>query len=267
MGTDTKQIFCMNWGTKYGPRFINRLYAMVARNITPPFTFTCFTDQSEGIRPEVLCEPLPPLDAPLPTGTLGIWSKVRMYGRELGPLTGTVLYLDLDLVITGSLDDLFTYGDPHRVVMARNPVRPLERLGQSSVVRFRVGSLAPLQDRYLADPQGTADTFRFEQRFMTRNAPGGVDFFPRKWIRLFRSDCLPPFPLNYFVAPWLSADARIVMFPGGLLPEHAIEGRFQDIEKQPPLQHIAAAFRARRPHSHLQRFMKPAPWVADHWRE
>ena len=54
-----KQVICINWGTKYGSPFINRLYAMVARNITPPFTFTCFTDNEAGVHPDIDCQPLP----------------------------------------------------------------------------------------------------------------------------------------------------------------------------------------------------------------
>ena len=69
-----KQIICINWGTKYGSTYINRLYAMVERNITPPFRFVCFTDRNNGIRPEVECHPLPlnPCrDTHNPKGNLG----------------------------------------------------------------------------------------------------------------------------------------------------------------------------------------------------
>ena len=73
-----RQVICINWGTKFGPPYVNRLYAMVARNLTSPFSFTCFTDRTKGIRPEVRCEPLPPLDVEMPTGTKGIWPKARL---------------------------------------------------------------------------------------------------------------------------------------------------------------------------------------------
>ena len=41
--------------------YVNRLYGMVARNTTPPFTFTCFTDNDAGFRSEVSAVPLPEL--------------------------------------------------------------------------------------------------------------------------------------------------------------------------------------------------------------
>ncbi len=266
-----KQIICIKWGAKYGPEYVNRLYGMAARNVTPPFTFTCFTDDPEGLRPEILHAPLPVFDVTMPTGTPGMWPKSRLWGERLGDLTGPVLFLDLDLVITGSLDDFFTFGPADGVVVARNPVRPLERLGQTSVFRFPVGKLAAMQAVFAADPQGIANKYRYEQRFLTNNAPGGVTFFPSAWVRHFRQNCQYPFPLNYVFTPRLPRDARIVIFPGGLKPQDAVEGTYHT--GWPHLSrraHLAALFNGRRKDrafSHLRHYLLPTPWVADHWRE
>ncbi len=268
--TLTKQVICINWGTRYGPRFINRLYGMVARNVTPPFTFTCFTDSAEGVRAEVQCEPLPPIDVEMPTGTLGVWPKSRLWGPKLADLSGPVLFLDLDMVVVGSLDGFFDYGDPQDIVLSRNPAKPLERLGQTSLFRFPVGKLVPLYERFRADPQGVADEYRFEQRFVTRNAPGGVKLFPRGWVRHFRRDCRRPFPLNYFFAPRLPRDARVVIFPGGLHPNHAIEGRYGPGLPRTIPEHLKQLFSSGRDGSflsHLRHYIRPTPWVAEHWRE
>ena len=54
------------------------------------------------------CEDLPPLDVEnMPVNTKGIWPKARLWGPKLGNLEGPVLFLDLDLVIVGSLDGGF----------------------------------------------------------------------------------------------------------------------------------------------------------------
>lgn len=42
----------MKWGTKYGPEYVNRLYAM-RRHLSGDFRFVCLTDSTEGIRSEV----------------------------------------------------------------------------------------------------------------------------------------------------------------------------------------------------------------------
>jgi hypothetical protein len=269
-----KQVICISWGTKYGPPFINRLYAMVKRNITPPFTFTCFTDDRTGLNPEILCEDLPPLEVDqMPVKTKGIWQKGRLWGPTLGTLKGPVLFLDLDLVIVGSLDDLFTVGSADDVVIARNQTTPFERLGQTSVFRFPVGKLVSLQEKFKADPQGIADKYRFEQRFVTRNAPGGVKFLPRKWVLHFKQDCCWSIPLNYFLVPTLPRDARIILFPRNFHPQHAVIGRFGIRGKaEPPLKYISGVFntaarQGKRPLTYLRHYILPTPWVADHWHE
>jgi hypothetical protein len=54
-----RHILCMKWGTKYGPEYVNRLYAMVRRHLSGDFRFVCLTDSTEGIRSEVECFPIP----------------------------------------------------------------------------------------------------------------------------------------------------------------------------------------------------------------
>ncbi len=267
----TKQVICINWGTKYGAPYVNRLYAMVARNITPPFTLTCFTDDDTGFRDEVLSLPLPPLDVELPTNTLGKWPKARLWSERLGDLSGPVLFLDLDVVVTGSLDEFFTYGDPDDVILAQNPTNPFERLGQTSVYRFPVGKLVALKELFMADPQGVADKYRFEQRFVTKNAPGGVKLWPRGWVPHFRRNCMRTFPLNYFVPPQLPRDARIVIFPGPLNPPEAIAGKFHVTDPvRSRAEHLLATFGSDKrepPLRHLRHFFHPTPWVKEHWTE
>ena len=101
-----RHIICMKWGKKYGPEYVNRLYAMVRRHLSGDFRFVCLTDDASGIRSEVECKPIPPLVAP------GIpergWTKLVTFSADLYGLRGTALFLDVDVVVTGSLDDFFT---------------------------------------------------------------------------------------------------------------------------------------------------------------
>lgn len=267
-----KQLICINWGTLYGPRYINRLYGMVARNITPPFRFVCFCDNREGIREEVECEPLPELDFDLPVTKKGIWPKSRLWNESLADLEGPVLFIDLDVVITGNLDSFFEYGDTDDVILAPNPSNPLERLGQTSVFRFPVGKLKPILDKFAANPQKIAEEYKYEQRFVTRNAPGGVKFFPKYWVSHFRRHCRRTFPVNYFLPPKLTAESRIVIFPGDLLPEDAINGYYyHSVQvKRTPWEHIKAGFCGERKSGlfkHLRHYILPTFWVKEMWRE
>lgn len=265
-----KQIICIKWGTKYGAHYANKLYGMVSRNITPPFRFVCFTDDTTDVRPEIECQELPPLDVTMPTNTLGKWPKSRLWGEKLGDLTGIVLFLDLDVVIVDSLDPFFEYGKPEDVVLSYNPSNPLEKLGQTSCFRFQVGTLVSLQEKFKADPQGIADKYRFEQRFVTRNVPGGVKIFPKAWVAHFRRKCRQPFPLNYVKPPKIPKGARIVIFPGGLYPTNAIEGRYDKKSANNAKDHLKRLKdpkNLKHPLRHLRHFILPVDWVEEHWKE
>lgn len=270
-----KQFIAIRWGTKYGPEYLDRLYGMVARHTTGPFTFWCLTDDPAGIRPEIRVLPLPELGCELPRNTYGIWGKSRLWREDLGAPgqpgpRGPVLFMDLDVVVTGPLDPFFEVGGADDVILARNPNTPLEKLGQTSIFRFPVGKLAPLREMFLKDPQGIADTYRFEQRFVTRHAPGGIGFWPKGWVAHFKMHCIPPFPLNYAMTPRLPREARVVIFPGPLNPPDAIAGRWTEEDPvQRPLEHVAAGLRGERRESlwkHLRHYNRPADWVAEHWR-
>lgn len=266
-----RKVLCIKWGMRYGPEYVNRLYGMVARQLTPPFDFVCFTDDRHGIRPEVICHDLPDLGCPVPTNAPGKFRKLALWNADLAGLRGTALFLDLDVVVTGPLDELFAVGRPDEVILARNWIKPLERLGQTSVFRFPIGGHAYLLEEFRADPEGLAGKFQFEQRYVTKRVRGGVRFFPSAWVRHFRLDCLGPWPLRYLRPARLPRDARIVMFPGKPDPADAIAGRWSDaVAHAPPLTHLAGLFDAQRGQPlgrHLKRYLRPVDWVAEHWRE
>jgi hypothetical protein len=265
------QVICIKWGNRYGPEYVNRIYSMVARNLAAPFRIICFTDDRRGIRPEVVCLDLPELGCPVPTNAPGKFRKLALWNADLAGLTGNALFLDLDVVITGPLDELFAYGNPEDVVLARNWIKPLERLGQTSVFRFPIGRHGYMLKDFRADPEGLAGKYQFEQRYVTHCIRGGVRFFPSAWIRHFRLDCLGPWPLRYLRPARLPREARIVMFPGKPDPADAILGRWSaQVEHEPPRQHLGRLLDGRYTGSawrHLKRYLLPVPWVAERWRE
>jgi hypothetical protein len=271
-----KQVVCVKWGTMYGPEYVNRLYGMLVRHLAPPWRLVCLTDARDGIRPEVECFDLPELGVPHPQRTMGKWRKQVLWGATVPGLTTgePALFVDLDSVIVGRVDDYFTVGEPGDVFVARNWARPLERLGQTSVFRFPVGGNAHVLADFRADAQGVADKYQFEQHYVTHAVTGGVKFWPEAWTRHFRLHCLPPFPLRYFVPARLPAGARIVTFPGGPNPDDVMVGRWNKRVAPFPSrwQHLRATFgdgprvddNRRR---HLQRFVLPVRWIEEHWRE
>jgi hypothetical protein len=268
-----KNVVCVKWGTLYGPEYVNRLYGMLARHLTPPFRLVCLSDSSQGLRPEVEYFELPELGCAHPVGTMGKWRKQILWGRNVPGLTGVALFIDLDSVIVGSLDGYFSHGAPDDVILARNWARPTQRLGQTSVFRYPVGANAHLLDNFRADPQGIAERYQFEQHYVTHAVTGGIKFWPEDWTQHFRLHCLAPFPLRYFKVARLPPKARIVTFPGGPNPDDVMVGRWN--RKAPPNRsrwdHVMATFGNERVDKsrwrHLQRYVLPVPWIAQHWRE
>jgi hypothetical protein len=118
-----------------------------------------------------------------------------------------------------------------------------------------------------------ADRYQFEQHYVTAAVTGGVKFWPDGWTKHFRLHCLPPFPLRYFVSARLPREARIITFPGGPNPDDVVVGRWN--KKAPPLrsrcEHLRAAFGDDRVDAsrwrHVQRYVLPVRWIADHWRD
>ncbi len=98
-------------GDKYPfPEYVLRLRSMVARNLTVPHRFICITDfplnpggypQAELLEADDIEWLKPPTDLP------GWWGKLGLF--KPGFATGMNLWLDLDVVITGSLDILVDY--------------------------------------------------------------------------------------------------------------------------------------------------------------
>lgn len=268
-----KQVLCIKWGTRYGSEYVNRIYAMVQRNITPPFKVVCFTDDKSGIRPEVLCHPLPELGCKRPTNAPGKWPKAALWNKDLFGLEGVALFVDLDVVITGNLDDFFSFGSPDDVVLARNWVKPFERLGQTSIFRFPIGKHAYLLDDFRKDPEGIAGHYQFEQRYVTQCVKGGVKFWPHGWVRHFRLSCLGPWPLRYLCSARLPAGARVVIFPGWTDPADALVGRsrtrWEHLKRIRSDERVGDSWykRTKRWYKHIKRLVLPCPWVAKHWRE
>lgn len=94
-------VVCVKWGTKYGPEYVNKLFRGVKKYLTEvEFDFTCFTENSEGLQEGVNWKELP-------ENWSGWWGKASLFSDH--GLEGRLLYIDLDTVITGSLNELAKY--------------------------------------------------------------------------------------------------------------------------------------------------------------
>lgn len=267
-----KQVICIKWGTFYGPEYVNILYGMVARNITGAFRVYCFTDNAKGVRPEVTCLPLPELGCEIPPDIPGKWRKQALWGRDLFGIKGAVLFIDLDSIIVGNIDDYFTLGNPADVIAARNWLKPWKKMAQTSVFRIEVGTHAYMLENLRADPEGIARKYKWEQAYVSKCVRGGFKTWPASWTRHFRKHCLPSWPWRYFFDAKIPKGAKIVSFPGGPNPADIIHGHWRpDGVYRTPWEHIKYCFKNRGKLEkpllrELACYVRPTPWVAQHWR-
>lgn len=243
-----KQVICMNWGTAYGAEYVNRLYSMVSRNITGPFRMVCLTDNQAGIRSEVECHTCPEINIPLPHRNRG-WRKINLWAPKVSGLhAGDALFIDLDVVITSSIDDFFSYEPSSSFIVIRNWTQPDKRIGNTSVYRFRIGSHPYLLETLLRDHATIIPRCHNSQTFISETVKE-MDFWPDEWCRSFKVHCVPKGIKRYFVEPGLPKGTRIVAFPGQPNPPDAAVGRWP----APWYKRIYKQFR-------------PATWVQQHWR-
>ena len=241
--TASRTILCMKWGTKYGPEYVNRLYAMVRRHLRGDFDFVCLTDRSDGVRAEVRCLPIPP-DLPPGIPERG-WTKLTTFAADLHGLRGTALFLDLDVVIVDNITPFFE--EPGDFLIIHDWKRPWRITGNSSVYRFQLGAHPDVLERFRAEHEQVRARLRNEQAWLSEviHEKGRLSYWPAAWCASYKYHCIPTWPLNYFRTPRIPAGARILIFHGVINPPDALEGRS----------------------SHPWRRPRPAPWIADHWRE
>jgi len=235
----------MKWGAKYGPDYVNRLYAMVARHLARPFRLVCLTDDAAGLRGEVVSAPIPAMPRIAQPKERG-WLKIASFSPALtGLLDEVVLFLDLDVAIMGSLDPFFDH--PGAVPLIRDWYHPVRLVGNSSVYRYRPAERHAIFEHFSQNADAIVTRIRNEQEYLSEylQERGELSFWPADWAPSYRVGCLPLWPMRLWQAPKPPPGARIIVFHGEPKPPTAITGK-------------AGLW--------LQSY-RPAPWIAEHWRE
>ncbi len=221
-------VICMKWGSLYGPAYVNNLHQGVTRYLKRPHRFICFTDDAKGIHKAIETAPLPDL-------TYGVyakdsrWRKLSLFSPTLANLSGLTLFLDLDVVIVGSLDIFFEY--PGEVLMIRDDdlfrPKPLRKLnprrddflasvGNSSVFRYEIGVHRYIYDSYCSDPDAAHAGYEISQQFQSAQLleRGHLSYWPADLCVSFKNRCVPPRLRSFWQNPAIPVGARIVVFAG-----------------------------------------------------
>jgi len=194
-------------GTKYGPEYVHRLHDGIVRHLGEEQAHYCLTD-----RPDELPEGVEPIlaDPSLP----GWWAKVQLFDADTMPWkTGAeVLYMDLDVCVTGRLEGL-----PHGIIKDWNwPCY------NSSVMRWRHGDHRDIWDRFT-----TAVIDRPTESLVGLLPAGQINGGDQEWIS--QVSAWETFPANWFVSyrdavAWPPEGCKAVVFHGRPNPHEVTEG-------------------------------------------
>jgi hypothetical protein len=169
---------------------------------------------------------------------------------DLAGLNGDTLFLDLDVVVTGSVTPFFEF-HPGKFCVIQDWLERRRswlpgrdgRVGNTSVFRFNPKRHRIAYDRFVENQTKVLDSFRIEQQYMSDALDHDMVFWPKEWVCSFKRSCRAIFPLNHFLPPRRPAEMRVLVFHGYPLPDQAIAG-----------------YRAG-----LIKSTLPAPWIAEDW--
>ena len=189
-------VACLKWGRKYGSEYVLRLQSMVERHLTVPHEFVCVTDDAIGLAG---VDTLPCSD-----GLEGWWNKLRFFADKPFGLSGRLLFLDLDIVVIRSLDEMVSC--QQGFVIIRDFMKPTDL--NSSVFLLDVGHHTEVWERFDLRSIGKlyGDQDWISKVFRRRD----VAVWPDDWCISYRLNSKGAYPLE---------PTKIVVFHGDPKPK------------------------------------------------
>jgi hypothetical protein len=196
-------VLCMKWGKLFTPDYVNILHRAVRAHLSPGFRFVCLTDTANGLDEGIEAAEIP--DIGLTEAQIrapGVWRKLALFHADVAELAkgSRALFIDLDMMILGSLEPLFA-ADEGMILLdtgydwrKQEPVQP-----STGVFAFTLGEQLQVLNAFQRDPAHAMATYRNEQDFVAAHAtevslwPSGVVIsFKRHLVRRFGRDLIRP---------------------------------------------------------------------------
>lgn len=201
---------CVWTGTKYDRRYVEVWQDMVLRNSTNvDLRLWCLTDKPDQV-PEGM------VAVPAPHGLPGWWAKVYLFSASMPFEDGErIVYLDLDVAITGRLEDLV-----ERPGIIRDFHWPCYN---SSAMVWDHGDHAQIWTSFTPERMARAANPKLAHLLPAGELNGGDqehitevsswDVFPAEWFRSYR-DC----------KAWPPSECKAVVFHGQPKPHEIADG-------------------------------------------
>lgn len=239
-------VICLKWGDKYPAEDVNKLYFMVKQNLTKSFDFYCITEDAIDLCEQI--EVLPLYDDSL----AGWWHKLSIYRKNFYGLAGTTLFLDLDVVITGSLDELFEY-KPGKACSIADKGGSKWNVVNSSVVRFEIGELDYVWQGFQYNYQWIMQNMHGDQDWLGLVTPS-IELYPHDWVVSYKKDCQSKgWKRLGHLGEWLMQKGYLKPRGEAVLPNSARIVIFHG--KPDPIDVVEKPYK----------IWKKAPWIKNYW--
>lgn len=212
---------------------VNRLLGMIQKNSSHPLTFHLFSDESlPGLDPSIEKHPEPGRDLDCYHEKYNYRKEAALCDDALGGLTGKrVFFFDLDVLITGNLDELFDYPEGDNFYIINDWNTRGNHVGQASCYSFVVGKLGQIKVYFEANSENVINNFgTASQEYLSDQVQklfGSLNFWPEEWFKSFKFHCLPVWFLRRFIVPSKPpVSTKVLAFHGHPDIEDALMGRW-----------------------------------------
>ena len=213
----------MKWGLRYNYNYVNNLYQSIKKHTTSKTQLICFTDDNKNIIKDVICKPLPKINIPKEISKTP-WRKLSVWQYPLNKLKGDILFLDLDLVITGNIDKFFKF-KPGSYCVIENWTQIGKGIGNTSCFRFPIQKFKYIFEEFEKDPYSIWKKFHIEQVYISKRIKE-QNFWPQNWCKSFKHNLLPSWPQRIWKPATLPKDTSIVAFTGKPDPEDVLKEKW-----------------------------------------
>lgn len=202
------------WGDKYNESDVAKLAAGVRRYHAGPYRFVVFADRDLKLPPPIEVKPIAD---PTLTGR-GCFCRLRMFDpdwqREHG-FDGRIASLDLDLVVTGNIDDVFHREETFLILQGVNAANPCPF--NASLMMLRAGQHAEVWQDFSQEKANVVPFYEFpdDQGWIWHKLPNAAGWKGGQASGIY-AFCKPGWPYGYGHS--LPPNARIIAFIGWRKP-------------------------------------------------
>ena len=250
MATD-RVILCMKWGTLYSADYVNVLYHAVCDHLEKPFRFVCLTDDASGFDEGIEHFPIPDIGLQQNHWKHGAWPKLAVFSADLYGLEGRALFIDMDTVICGQLDDMF-FGAGQFIGIDTGPnwkdgnTDNPPVLG-TGVFAFDLGAHADILETFKVDIEKYIARDELEQVYVQSQVKD-IQYWPIDWVPSYKYHLRHRYSLNLFIPPKAPGPhARALAFHGDPRPIDLIKSKIWGV------------------FPHLGR--GPVKWFSEYWKK